>query len=72
MKRTRGNGHRLEHGKFCSNMRKTFLATRLAEQQHRLLREVMEFPSLEIYKPPLIVALNNMLQLTLVSRRGLG
>jgi len=41
--RTRGNGHKLKHGKFRLNMRKT-------EHWNRLPREVVKSPSLEIFK----------------------
>ncbi|KGL75188.1 hypothetical protein N309_06938, partial [Tinamus guttatus] len=44
------NGQKLKDQKFHLNLRKTFLTVRVTEHWNRLPREVVESPSLKIFK----------------------
>ena len=71
--RTMGNEQKLRCRKFHTNTRKKFFTVRVLEHWNRLAREVVESPSLVIFKIYLDVLLCNLLQGTCFSRRvGLG
>ncbi|KGL75657.1 hypothetical protein N309_03615, partial [Tinamus guttatus] len=44
------NNRKLKHQKFHMNLRNNFLVVRVKEHWNRLPREVVESPSLEIFK----------------------
>jgi len=58
---TRGNGHKLKHRKFCTNMKKNFFTVRVTENWNRLPREIVDSPSLDVFKTLRDSYLHNLL-----------
>jgi len=58
--RIRGNGCKLKEGRFRLDIRKRFFTLRVVRPWHRLPREAVAAPSLEVFKARLDGALSNL------------
>ncbi|KFO70136.1 hypothetical protein N303_05379, partial [Cuculus canorus] len=54
------NGYKLERGRFRLDIRRNFFTMRVVRHWHRLPREAVDVPSLEVFKARLDGALSSL------------
>ncbi|KFO82638.1 hypothetical protein N303_13798, partial [Cuculus canorus] len=54
------NGYKLERGRFTLDIRKNFFTMRVVRHWHRLPRDAVDAPSLEVFKARLDGALGSL------------
>ncbi|KFO74024.1 hypothetical protein N303_06334, partial [Cuculus canorus] len=54
------NGYKLERGRFILDIRRNFFITRVVRHWHKLPREAVAAPSLEVFKARLDGALGSL------------
>ncbi|KFP78858.1 hypothetical protein N311_12553, partial [Apaloderma vittatum] len=59
--RTRGNGFKLKENRFRLDLRKKFFSMRVARLRNKLSKEVVDAPSLEVFKTRLDEALSSLI-----------